>query len=223
MSNEELIRKELNENGIEDNLFDLAVYYSTEIARYSTYCCNRYRNHIVPEQIYNREYQLDKYTEKLLAIYDMLDSLSDETVKFLRKTSSVIKNDILGETSDSLTEIQSKLSTRMNHCVPCRDLEYERVRLGEDSDMYKRLLQLRNLIDNDKQLSKDVLCNFVDIKHHGHNCVEFGWCTQEEYKYYNDFITKYKLSVDDIEYMVSYIEETKKKIHTKKTEETGNG
>lgn len=224
MNKEERIRKELRENGIEDNLFDLAIYYSAELARYTAFCCNRYRNHIVPKSVYNRENQLDQYAERLCAIYDMLDSLSDETVEFLRNTSSIVKNNTMEEINDNLLKIERNLDTTMSQCTPCRDLEYESVRLGEDSPMYKHLLQLRKIVDDNKYLlSTNVLSSFVDIKHHGHNCVEFGWCTEEEYSDFHDFIIKYNLTITDIEYMISYIEKAKRKIHIEKTEEAGNG
>ena len=224
MNNEEWVRDDLFDYGIEDNLFDLALYYATELARYVVFSSSRYRNPGVPEAIYNRENQLDQYTERLCAIYDMLDSLSDETVEFLRNTSSIVKNNTMEEINDNLLKIERNLDTTMSQCTPCRDLEYESVRLGEDSPMYKHLLQLRKIVDDNKYLlSANVLSRFVDIKHHGHNCVEFGWCTEEEYSDFHDFIIKYNLTITDIEYMISYIEKAKRKIHIEKTEEAGNG
>lgn len=207
--NEELIRKELEEHGIEDNLFDLALYYSVEIARYAAFSCNRYRNKEVPENIYTRKNQLDPYIDRLCTIYDMLDSLSNETVSFLRDTSNVVKNCTLQEINSSLLQMQLDLDTKMNHCVPCRDIDYERIRLGEDSSKYKRLLYLRKIVDENEFLSNKYLCRLVDILDHGKKVIEYQWCTEREYNEKYSFIQTHNLCNNDIEYMISYIEKSK--------------
>lgn len=207
MTKEEKIRKELQENGIEDNLFDLAVFYSTEIARYCIFSCSRYRNPEVPEAIYNRENQLDPYIEKLTFIYDTLDSLSDETVEFLRNTSKMTERyGIQNSANHRLLNIQKQLDIIMTKCVPCRNIEYEKVRLGEDSDQYRRLLYLRKIVDENEFLSNEYLNRLIDILNHKRKVIEYQWCTEEEYTEKYNFIQTYNLSERDIEYMISYLE-----------------
>lgn len=167
MNNEELIRDELKDYGVEDNLFDLALYYAAELARYVVFSSSRYRNPGVPEAIYNRENQLDPYIEKLTFIYDTLDSLSDETVEFLRNTSKMTERyGIQNSANHRLLNIQKQLDTIMTKCVPCRNIEYEKVRLGEDSDQYRRLLYLRKIVDENEFLPNEYLNRLIDILNH---------------------------------------------------------
>lgn len=212
MSKEEMIRKELEENGIEDNLFDLAVYYSVELARSAVFSSTRYRNTDVPKNIYDRKYQVDPYIERLEFIYDALDSLSDETVEFLRKTSKMSQRyGIQNSVNHKLLNIQKKLDTVMTRCEPCRSLEYEKIRLGENSDQYKRLLYLRNIIDKDENIDKDYLSRCIDILDKGKLVIEYKWDSKEGFDEKSNFIKTHNLTAKDIEYMVSYKE--KKNIH----------
>ena len=207
MNNEERIRDELSKYCVEDNLFDLALYYATELARYVVFSSSRYRNPEVPEAIYNRENQLDPYIEKLTFIYDTLDSLSDETVEFLRNTSKMTERyGIQNSANHRLLNIQKQLDTIMTKCVPCRNIEYEKVRLGEDSDQYKRLLYLRKIIDENEFLTNEYLSKLIDILDHGREVIGYQWCTEEEYTEKYNFIQTYNLSERDIEYMISYLE-----------------
>ena len=212
MNNEEWVRDDLFDHGIEDNLFDLALYYATELARYVVFSSSRYRNPGVPEAIYNRENQLDPYIEKLTFIYDTLDSLSDETVEFLRNTSKMTERyGIQNSANDRLLNIQKQLDTIMTKCVPCRNIEYEKVRLGEDSDQYKRLLYLRKIIDKDENIDKDYLSRCIDILDKGKLVIEYKWDSKEGFDEKSNFIKTHNLTAKDIEYMVSYKE--KKNIH----------
>lgn len=207
MNNEEWIRDELTDYGVEDNLFDLALYYATELARYVVFSSSRYRNPGVPEAIYNRENQLDPYIEKLTFIYDTLDSLSDETVEFLRNTSKMTERyGIQNSANHRLLNIQKQLDTIMTKCVPCRNIEYEKVRLGEDSDQYRRLLYLRKIVDENEFLSNEYLNRLIDILNYKRKVIEYQWCTEEEYTEKYNFIQTYNLSERDIEYMISYLE-----------------
>ena len=212
MNNEEWVRDDLFDYGIEDNLFDLALYYAIELARYVVFSSSRYRNPGVPEAIYNRENQLDPYIEKLTFIYDTLDSLSDETVEFLRNTSKMTERyGIQNSTNHRLLNIQKQLDTIMTKCVPCRNIEYEKVRLGEDSDQYKRLLYLRKIIDKDENIDKDYLSRCIDILDKGKLVIEYKWDSKEGFDEKSNFIKTHNLTAKDIEYMVSYKE--KKNIH----------
>ena len=207
MNNEEWIRDELKDYGVEDNLFDLALYYATELARYVVFSSSRYRNPRIPEAIYNRENQLDPYIEKLTSIYDTLDSLSDETVEFLRNTSKMTERyGIQNSANHRLLNIQKQLDTIMTKCVPCRNIEYEKVRLGEDSDQYRRLLYLRKIVDENEFLPNEYLNRLIDILNHKRKVIEYQWCTEEEYTEKYNFIQTYNLSERDIEYMISYLE-----------------
>lgn len=208
MNNEELIRDELKDYGVEDNLFDLALYYATELARYVVFSSSRYRNPGVPEAIYNRENQLDPYIEKLTSIYDILNSLSDETVEFLRNTSKMTERyGIQNSANRRLLNIQKQLDTIMTKCVPCRNIEYEKIRLGEDSDQYKRIIYLRDIIDKTEWISGDYLSSLIDILNDGEDVIKYAW--ESEYSFYNksNFIKTHNLSQNDIEYMISYLEE----------------
>ena len=210
--NEEWVRDDLFDYGIEDNLFDLALYYATELARYVVFSSSRYRNPGVPEAIYNRENQLDPYIEKLTYIYDTLDSLSDETVEFLRNASKMTERyGIQNSANHRLLNIQKQLDTIMTKCVPCRNIEYEKVRLGEDSDQYKRLLYLRKIIDKDENIDKDYLSRCIDILDKGKLVIEYKWDSKEGFDEKSNFIKTHNLTAKDIEYMVSYKE--KKNIH----------
>lgn len=210
--NEEWVRDDLFDYGIEDNLFDLALYYATELARYVVFSSSRYRNPGVPEAIYNRENQLDPYIEKLTFIYDTLDSLSDETVEFLRNTSKMTERyGIQNSANHRLLNIQKQLDTIMTKCVPCRNIEYEKVRLGENSDQYKRLLYLRKIIDKDENIDKDYLSRCIDILDKGKLVIEYKWDSKEGFDEKSNFIKTHNLTAKDIEYMVSYKE--KKNIH----------
>lgn len=207
MNNEEWIRDELTDYGVEDNLFDLALYYATELARYVVFSSSRYRNPEVPEAIYNKENQLNPYIEKLTSIYDTLDSLSDETVEFLRNTSKMTERyGIQNSANHRLLNIQKQLDTIMTKCVPCRNIEYEKVRLGEDSDQYRRLLYLRKIVDENEFFSNEYLNRLIDILNHKRKVIEYQWCTEEEYTEKYNFIQTYNLSERDIEYMISYLE-----------------
>lgn len=207
MNNEERIRDELKDYGVEDNLFDLALYYATELARYVVFSSSRYRNPEVPEAIYNRENQLDPYIEKLTSIYDTLDSLSDETVEFLRNTSKMTERyGIQNSANHRLLNIQKQLDSIMTKCVPCRNIEYEKVRLGEDSDQYRRLLYLRKIVDENEFLTDEYLDRLIDILNYKREVIRYRWCTEEEYTEKYNFIQTYNLSERDIEYMISYLE-----------------
>ena len=205
--NEEWIRDDLFDYGVEDNLFDLAIYYATELARNIVFSSTRYRNPTLPRSLYDRENQLDPYIEKLESIYNILDSLSDETVEFLRNTSKMAERySISNSANKRLLRIQEQLDTNMTKCVPCRNIDFERVRLGEDSDQYRRLLYLRKIVDENEFLSNEYLDRLIDILAHKKEVIEYQWCTEEEYNEKYNFIQTHNLCENDIEYMASYLE-----------------
>ena len=184
---------------VEDNPFDDIVYFAIGILREAIYASKRYkgkksgRNSRNIDSIYNSVSRMEE-------IYNMLDCMGEDTLKFLRDTSYFGKDDKAFTSIKSLINCQKSMDTVYYHLVPCRDLEYEKVRLGEDSEEYKKLLNIRALVDN-IDITEDNIDLYEGIICEPEECDE----SDEEYDEIKHIVDTYNLTLDDIEYAKSYI------------------
>ena len=196
------IKENLESFGIKDNPFDLIAHYAIEILRNTMIASIRYRSKVYTDYIDGRMDKNESMMDHIRDMYQIIDYLNEDTVEFLRKTSYFGKDHrLFNLISKSLLQYQIDMDTVYSHIIPCRDIEYENIRLGEDSDEYQRMLTLRSLVDNG-YIIDDNIDNFCDSL----NNYERGWVSETEYTYSERIIQEYDLTNDDLEYIKSYLE-----------------
>ncbi len=202
--NKEVIKSDLTENNVVDNPFDLMLYYSLELSRALLFASHRFRN----DEIIDR---LDLYknptiiTNLIEAIDDQITIMSNvdkDTTAFCRETSAVnTDSELFNDFNSILSEVENSLPTRMSHCVPKRNDEFEKVRLGEDSKDYKRLVELRKIHNDNKDKATSYWYSLCDI------ITDFDQTKDEmsesEFNDKYNVIKTYNLTEDDIEYIIS--------------------
>ena len=197
---------ELKENEVKDNPFDVMLYHSMELTRDLLFACHRLKNPEIPEQICTNEKILESYMDKIREEFSKLLSMSNETVAMCRETSCYYQQDKFDKMNESLLEFERSMETVWSRCVPNRNDRFEQIRLGKESKEYKRLLELRKIINESEELSSvdDAYLNSLcDVVSRPDECVQY-WMTKEELEKKQEIIQKYGLSEDDINYMISY-------------------
>ena len=154
----ENMRVDLDKFEIEDNPFDYLLCKSLELSRALLFAGRRYKNGNVceavdayrkPEIISNLINDITKYIGKL-ALMNMT------TVALCRYTSAVHENDLFNTINNTLLKFERLLPRKMDYGNPARNDELEKIRLGEDSPEYQRLLELRKVYEENKdEFKKD--------------------------------------------------------------------
>ena len=197
---------ELKENEVKDNPFDAMLYHSIELTRDLLFACHRLKNPEIPKQICTNEERLESYMDKIKEEFSKLLNMSDEVVAMCRETSYYYQQDNFNKMNNSLLEFERSMETVWSRCVPNRNDRFEQIRLGKESEEYKRLLELRKIISESEELSSvgdKYLHSLCDVISRPEECTQY-WMTQEELEQKQEIIKKYNLSEDDIEYMISY-------------------
>lgn len=197
----ENVGKELRKRNIRDNPFDNMLYYSFELTRTLMFASKRYKNikdngmQITPEKI-------TALTSGIAQELKTLKGLSDEAVEFCKDTSYVgdaKKAKAIDSLGATILKSEEHLETSKVFNAPCRNDEFERVRLGESSDEYLRLIRLRELAKTAPELksaTEDFLYSLCDILYDEESGDKTS-CHKRE------IIRKYNLTEEDIEYIIS--------------------
>lgn len=197
------ISLELKENNVIDNPFDLLVYYTLQLSREMLFACKRFKHPEMQAFCINEE-GLEKHINRIKDEFEKINNMSDNAVTLCRNTSYYNAHNGLDFANKIILTLQHNIQTIYTKDVPCRNDEFERIRLGEDSDEYKRLVELRNLIDTSEELSS-VTDSYLNLLHD----VLFKGCggdimKKDKYKKMKAIIDKYNLTTNDINYMISY-------------------
>lgn len=207
--NEKLVRKELQEHGIDDNPFDLAFYFALELAREFQFAGRRYRNPDVLKDVQISDHSIEMWYNNLHEQREVLKSLSDDTVEFLRRYAKMSRDyKTFSDSNDAILDIEKSLNTKYTQAEPCRDIYYERIRLGGDSEEYKRMITLIKLVrDNISWINKSKLYDMLEIIDKGYA----GCLVDKEYAMvfdrYRGFIYDNSLTREDIFYIMSVLEQ----------------
>lgn len=203
---------ELKEKEIKDNPFDVMLHHSLELTRSLLFACHRLKNPEVPQTICTSKEEIEGYTSKIQEEFSKLMGMSDETVAMCRETSYYYHRDKFEAMNKTLLEFERNMQTVYSKCVPSRNDRFEQVRLGRDSEEYKRMLELRKIIIESDDLSDkedSYLKSLCDVISRPAECVKY-WMTEEELKKKQKIVEKYSLSENDIEYMLSYRNHTER-------------
>ena len=204
----ENMRVDLEKFEIEDNPFDYLLYKSLELSRALLFAGHRYKNNNVcetvdayrkPEIISNLINDITKYIGKL-ALMNMT------TVALCRYTSAVHENDLFNTINNTLLKFERLLPTKMDYGNPARNDEFEKIRLGEDSPEYQRLLELRKIYEENKDEFKKDPYLYRRVFYNINNTDSINCDKTEDIKKCEEFIKKYNLTEDDIDYIISYHE-----------------
>lgn len=212
MTNENM-KSELEKHDIVDNPFDVMLYHAMEMTRDLLFACHRLKDARIPEQFCINEEKLENYMDKIMYEFSKLSNMSDETVAMCRETSHFYQQDKFNKMNETILSLENEMETIWNRCVPNRNNTFERIRLGEESEEYKRLLELRHIIQNSEELSsvnESYLHSLCDVITRPNECTKH-WMSQKELEEKQKIIKKYHLSTNDVEYMISY---RKHLIHT---------
>lgn len=200
--------------GIEDNPFDIMMHAALKLTRSVMFSARRYRNKGVIEALWESDEDLiDSYAEMIRHQYSILNSVNEETVKFLRDHSymgSLIYGEEFNDINKYILAIEHDLDTIYSHIIPCRDLEYEKVRLESDPATMMRLLSRQNLADK-YGLTKTRLYHLLDVLECPEGIITTTSEEEESVKQDKKFIEENRLTSDDIEYMISYVEKKERK------------
>ena len=136
-----------------------------------------------------------------------MSSVDKDTTTFCRETSAVSTNsELFNDFNSILSNVENSLPTIMSHCVPKRNDEFEKVRLGEDSKEYKRLVELRKIHNDNKDKTTSYWYSLCDI------ITDLDQTKKEmsesEFNDKYNVIKTYNLTEDDIEYIISCCELT---------------
>lgn len=203
---EKEIHLELEEHNVEDNPFDVMLHHSMEITRELLFACHRLKNPEIPEGFCTNLERLEKYMNRIVEEFNNLLDMSEETVAMCRETSFYYQPMEFNKMNDSLLKFERNMETVWSRRVPNRNNRFEKIRLGEESEQYKRILELREIIDKSKELSSvddSFLHSLCDVIDRPDDCVKY-WMTEEEFEKKKEIIEKYKLTEQDINYMVVY-------------------
>lgn len=199
---------------IKDNPFDIMMYAALELTRSIMFAARRYRNGGVAESLWRSDEDvIDRFVEMIHHQYSILNSVNQETIDFLRTHSYMGGIDYHKDFSDNnkyILSMEKKLDTIYSHTVPCRDLEYEKVRLENDPAMMMRLLSRQNLVDK-YGLTRVRLYNLLDVLECPEGIITTTSEEEESVKQDKKFIEENNLTSDDIEYMISYVDKKEKK------------
>lgn len=206
---------ELAANDIHDNPFDDMLYHGLELTRDLLFACHRHRNKDVLEQFWTTKERLDSMYGHILEVFEKIQCMSDDTVEECRTTSKYYANnsDEFVAMNEGLLEFERNMQTVWTECNPCYDDRFEQLRLGEDSEEYKRLLELREIsTDKDKlgALSDSELSSIIDVMYRLEEIKTRGsshkaWSLYgEELEKTEVYITEYRLTEDDVHYMKAF-------------------
>ncbi len=207
------IKEEFDKLGIVDNPFEVMLYQSLELARDCLFATVRLGDPDVPDTIQPSKTNIQFRMNKIIEAFDQVSRLSKEASALCRETSYYYNNNNeFKRVNTRLLTFEKKLETEYNKNKPYRDDRYERIRLGADSEEYKRMMNLKYIIDHSDELSavtEDFLSNLVDVLNRPDECIKAGWNTEEEIKIKQDIIKKFELTESDILYMIAYIRNKK--------------
>lgn len=220
MKEEMKMQKELKENNITDNPFDSMLYFALNLLRQVVFSTYRLKNPTLPEGIQPKlEYLQNNFSEIANNFY-VLQNMSEETVRMCSRTSYIYNLDVSDDSLNS-TELNNFLFNIENSipCVysfsnPCRDETFERIRLGEDSNEFKRLLELKVLVSNPNffnyKISTEekltILSHLAEIINHDTHKYDYNlYMDTTTIDSYRNIIKNYHLTLDDVEYMISYL------------------
>lgn len=194
----ESIKNDLAENAIVDNPFDLLLYQCLDLCRCILFLQRRYRYTALPSAATGVDLSgCMRTVDEIVKELETLSKLSDDTIQLCQRTAGELFEESV-DLNNELFKKQFELQTLMTRCVPHRDDEYERVRLGEDSCEYKRRMFLQTITNEDTILAKadhSLLCKLLDAAHGSHS---------DAGSVYEKLVKKYGLTTDDIEYIKSY-------------------
>lgn len=203
---EKEMQLELEGNEVKDNPFDVMLHHSMEITRDLLFACHRLKNPEIPEGICTNLERLEERMDKITEEFNKLLNMSDETVAMCRETSFYYQHTEFDKMNDSLLKFERNMETVWSRCVPNRNDRFEKIRLGEESEQYKRILELREIIDKSEELSSvddSFLYSLCDVIDRPDDCVKY-WMTEEEFEKKKAVVEKYELTEQDINYMVAY-------------------
>lgn len=203
---EKEMQLELEGNEVKDNPFDVMLHHSMEITRDLLFACHRLKNLEIPEGICTNLERLEERMDKITEEFNKLLNMSDETVAMCRETSFYYQHTEFDKMNDSLLKFERNMETVWSRCAPNRNDRFEKIRLGEESEQYKRILELREIIDKSEELSSvddSFLHSLCDVIDRPDDCVKY-WMTEEEFEKKKSIVEKYELTEQDINYMVAY-------------------
>lgn len=199
---------------IKDNPFDIMMYAALELTRSVMFAARRHRNSGVAESLWKSDEDvIDRFVEMIHHQYSILNSVNQETIDFLRTHSYMGGIDYHKDFSDNnkyILSMEKKLDTIYSHIIPCRDLEYEKVRLENDPATMMRLLSRQNLADK-YGITKTKLYHLLDVLECPEGIITTTSEEEESVKQDKKFIEENRLTSDDIEYMISYVEKKERK------------
>lgn len=201
------IKSELEENGVVDNPFDVMLYKSMEVVRHILFASHRLKNEDAPINACTTSERLSDEFDFVLEQFRTLEGMSEETVKFLREASSLYNGTKFNCCNDSLLRLEEKLQTTWNQTSPVRPDKFEIVRLGEDSEEYKRMLELRDIATDPSKLGarhEDYLNSLCDVITHGEDCIDRWLTSRKAYEDRKSLVDKFSLSIEDIDYMIAW-------------------
>ena len=193
------IKEEMQREGIVDNPFDLMMVNAIELTRMILFASHRYKNHEVCEVVdaYKNPKIISVYMECINDELKKLANVSEETVTLCQRTSKYYIE--LNSINEKLFEFSKTIPTLYTCTVPCRNDEFEKIRLGEDSECYRRIVELRELChiakfdSHDIDRMKEILSSEKDFEHN------------PAYHGLENLMKKYHLTYNDVSYMESYI------------------
>lgn len=197
---------ELKREDVVDNPFDVMLHHSLELTRDLLFACHRLKNPNIPDGICTNLNRIDKRVDHIKSEFQKLLNLSDEAVAMCRKTSYYYNRPEFDRLNDILLKSERDMETLYSRCVPNRNDKFERIRLGKNSDEYKRIERLRFIINHSSDFSnldRDFFSSLIDVIEIPDDCKKY-WMTVDEFNTKKHLIDENELTTDDIKYMISY-------------------
>ena len=213
MSESEL-KKEFERNNVEDNPFDVLLYQSLELTRGFLFAISRLKSGDVNERFCISEELINHRIDIIKKNYKALQSMTSNAVDVCRSTAYY--QPIQMETNNLLLKLERCMETVYTRSVPCRNLEFERIRLGDGSMEFNWLCELRSFVDkisHDKRKKYFDILSSVEEYYRNPDKYEGGFeyflegqdLNSEEYDDLVDIIREYGFDKRDIDYMKSYL------------------
>lgn len=210
---EEDMRQELEQNNIVDNPIDVIKYHLSNMAKSTLRMIDSTELSLLDKG--NARNFIREIRDCTTMIADEIRrtlNLSGDTINMCIETSYNLQKDKIDDMYNSISEYQKCFEVRANRKreIPCRHYVFERIRLGETSDDYKKIVKLRRIVDDMFDESLTVMTDLYSME----GIIEYGVVnyrttvnpniTDDSAIYCKMMVDRYALCLDDILYMIAY-------------------
>lgn len=200
----------LKDYEVKSNPFDVFTQTALELARSALFVNSRLRNANVwePYSKYDEDWS-SVYLKHMQEQLEILNNITPEELEFCREHAYMNTDDHFDVINTFLFEHVQNMETECSKIAPAFSDEEEKIYLGEDSCVFKRHRELKELLAkyyNTEYMSTHVLSKCIDAMNRGFRraAKDYGWSGSYKCKVREalDILEAHAVTADDIEYLI---------------------